>query len=92
MPLVAYNDLPTFERLRQEGCPVIGVDEAKKRQAPKLLRRLQMLKLRQSARSVAKLEQVDWEDAEQGIYPKSQLFEAPWIEWAKHYPRSLFCS
>ena len=36
MPLVAYNDLPTFERLRQAGCPVIGVDEAKKRQAPKL--------------------------------------------------------
>ena len=37
-------------------------------------------------RSINKLEQLDWEEAEKGIYPKSQLFEAPWLEWAKKYP------
>ena len=30
------------------------------------------------------LERIDWQDAEEGIYPKSQLFEAPWLEWAKN--------
>ena len=29
---------------------------------------------------------LDWEEAEQGIYPKSLLFDAPWIEWFKKYP------
>ncbi len=37
-------------------------------------------------RSMTALEQVDWLEAEQGLYPKSQLFEAPWIEWAIRYP------
>ncbi len=37
-------------------------------------------------RSMSALEQRDWHEAEQGIYPKTQLFEAPWIEWAKRYP------
>ena len=32
------------------------------------------------------LESIDWKEAEAGIYPKSQLFEAPWLEWAKKYP------
>ena len=36
--------------------------------------------------SMAALEKLDWQDAEQGIYPKRQLFEAPWIEWATKYP------
>lgn len=36
MPLVAHNSLPTFERLRQEGCSVIGAGDAEKRQGPKL--------------------------------------------------------
>tara|TARA_Y100001968_G_scaffold297513_1_gene306618 strand:- start:12603 stop:13667 length:1065 start_codon:yes stop_codon:yes gene_type:complete len=36
--------------------------------------------------SIKGLEDVDWQEAEEGIYPKSQLFEAPWIEWAKKYP------
>ncbi len=26
------------------------------------------------------------QEAELGVYPKSQLFEAPWLEWAKKYP------
>ena len=37
-------------------------------------------------RSIANLERIDWKEAEEGIYPKSQLFEAPWLEWAKKYP------
>ena len=36
--------------------------------------------------SIASLEKVDWEDAEQGVYPKSQLFDSPWLEWARRYP------
>ena len=37
-------------------------------------------------KSISKLERIDWEEAEAGLYPKSQLFEAPWIEWAIKYP------
>ena len=37
--------------------------------------------------AIDNLEKKDWEDAEKGLYPKSQLFEAPWIEWAKRYPK-----
>ncbi len=37
-------------------------------------------------RSMTSLEQTDWEEAEQGVYPKSQLFDAPWLEWASRYP------
>ena len=33
-----------------------------------------------------RLEKIDWQEAEAGIYPKSQLFEAPWFEWAIRYP------
>ena len=36
--------------------------------------------------SMEKLERIDWQEAEAGVYPKSQLFEAPWLEWAKKYP------
>ena len=36
--------------------------------------------------SMERLERIDWKEAEAGIYPKSQLFEAPWLEWAKKYP------
>ena len=37
-------------------------------------------------RSIEDLENVDWQEAEQGIYPKSQLFDTPWLEWAARYP------
>tara|TARA_Y100001968_G_scaffold304966_1_gene320445 strand:- start:158 stop:1219 length:1062 start_codon:yes stop_codon:yes gene_type:complete len=37
-------------------------------------------------RSMESLEKIDWQEAEEGIYPKSQLFEAPWLEWLKKYP------
>ena len=36
--------------------------------------------------SIASLEKLDWEEAEQGIYPKSQLFDSPWLDWATRYP------
>jgi len=36
--------------------------------------------------SMKNLERIDWQEAESGIYPKSLLFEAPWLEWAKKYP------
>ena len=42
--------------------------------------------IKEVRRSMVNLESVDWEEAEAGIYPKSQLFEAPWLEWAKKYP------
>jgi ubiquinone/menaquinone biosynthesis C-methylase UbiE len=32
------------------------------------------------------LMEVDWEEAEQGLYPTSLLFDAPWLEWAARYP------
>ena len=37
-------------------------------------------------KSMEALEQLDWREAEQGVYPKTQLFDAPWIEWATKYP------
>jgi len=40
--------------------------------------------------SMKKLELIDWQEAEAGVYPKSQLFDAPWLEWAKKYPLVWF--
>ncbi|MCP9926891.1 class I SAM-dependent methyltransferase [Cyanobium sp. CH-040] len=28
----------------------------------------------------------DWQEAEQGLYPASLLFDAPWLDWAGRYP------
>tara|TARA_B100000700_G_scaffold308508_1_gene386312 strand:+ start:1521 stop:2582 length:1062 start_codon:yes stop_codon:yes gene_type:complete len=42
--------------------------------------------IKEVRRSMEKLEKIDWEEAEEGIYPQSQLFDAPWFEWAKKYP------
>ena len=42
--------------------------------------------IKEVRRSMKNLEKIDWQEAEEGIYPKSQLFEAPWLEWAKKYP------
>ena len=36
--------------------------------------------------SMTKLAELDWEEAENNVYPKKLLFKAPWIEWAKTYP------
>ncbi len=42
--------------------------------------------IKEVRRSMKNLENIDWKEAEAGVYPKSQLFEAPWFEWAKKYP------
>ena len=42
--------------------------------------------IKEVRRSMENLERIDWQEAEAGVYPKSQLFEAPWLEWAKKYP------
>tara|TARA_Y100001968_G_scaffold154003_1_gene140672 strand:+ start:670 stop:1737 length:1068 start_codon:yes stop_codon:yes gene_type:complete len=47
------------------------------------LKRRLLLDLR---KSMQKLENLDWEEAAKGVYPKTQLFDAPWLEWAKNYP------
>lgn len=28
----------------------------------------------------------DWQEAEEGLYPASLLFDAPWLDWAGRYP------
>ncbi len=42
--------------------------------------------LKELRNSMTALEQVDWQEAENGIYPITQLFEAPWLDWATIYP------
>ncbi len=42
--------------------------------------------LNELRRSIDDLADLDWQEAEQGIYPKSQLFDIPWLEWAARYP------
>ncbi len=46
--------------------------------------------IREVRQSMSDLEKIDWKEAEEGIYPKSQLFEAPWFEWVKKYPLVWF--
>ena len=36
--------------------------------------------------SMAKLGSIDWQEAEEGLYPTSLLFDAPWLDWARRYP------
>ncbi len=40
--------------------------------------------------SISALEKIDWKEAEEGIYPISQLFDSPWIKWAARYPLIWF--
>ncbi len=37
-------------------------------------------------RAMERLIELDWQEAEQGIYPTSLLFDAPWLDWARRYP------
>ena len=37
-------------------------------------------------RSMDNLLERDWLEAEQGLYPTSQLFDAPWLDWMLRYP------
>lgn len=36
--------------------------------------------------AMARLQDRDWQEAEQGVYPASLLFDAPWLDWASRYP------
>ncbi|QPN66145.1 class I SAM-dependent methyltransferase [Synechococcus sp. CBW1006] len=36
--------------------------------------------------SMQRLLDRDWQEAEQGLYPASLLFDAPWLDWASRYP------
>ena len=38
-------------------------------------------------RALSALQDLDWQESEQGVYPKSLLFDIPWLEWAERYPR-----
>jgi len=37
-------------------------------------------------RAMDRLIELDWQEAEQGIYPTALLFDAPWLDWATRYP------
>ncbi|MEB3234328.1 MAG: methyltransferase domain-containing protein [Cyanobacteriota bacterium] len=41
---------------------------------------------RQIKASMDRLQDLDWEEAERGLYPASLLFDAPWLDWAARYP------
>jgi ubiquinone/menaquinone biosynthesis C-methylase UbiE len=45
---------------------------------------MQMLKDLQASQSA--LLDLDWQEAEQGLYPTSLLFDGPWLDWATRYP------
>ena len=32
-------------------------------------------------RALSALQDLDWQESEQGVYPKSLLFDIPWLEW-----------
>ncbi|MFZ0408525.1 MAG: methyltransferase domain-containing protein [Cyanobium sp.] len=36
--------------------------------------------------SMDRLIELDWQEAEAGVYPTSLLFDAPWLDWATRYP------
>jgi len=38
-------------------------------------------------RSMAQLEDIDWNEARDGLYPTELLFDLPWMDWAARYPR-----
>lgn len=42
--------------------------------------------LNQLRASMDRLLELDWQEAEQGVYPASLLFDAPWLDWATRYP------
>ncbi len=42
--------------------------------------------VRQMQARLNELIEVDWQDAEQGIYPTTLLFDAPWLEYGSVYP------
>jgi len=71
---VAHKEVST--RLMELLAPEAG---AKTRPIPP-----QMLSELQAAHQ--QLLDTDWQEAEQGLYPTSLLFDAPWLDWAARYP------
>lgn len=37
-------------------------------------------------KAMDQLTERDWQEAQQGLYPTSLLFDAPWLDWAARYP------
>lgn len=46
--------------------------------SPEILEKLQV--------KLKKLEEQDWQDAQQGVYPSSLLFDNPWSDFFRYYP------
>ncbi|KEF40835.1 MAG: methyltransferase [Cyanobium sp. CACIAM 14] len=71
---VAHKDMSTrlMKLLIPQGAPSVRQVDAEL---------LQELQAAQSA-----LLEVDWHDAEEGLYPTGLLFDAPWLDWATRYP------
>ncbi len=46
--------------------------------SPEILEKLQV--------RLKKLEEQDWQDAQQGVYPSSLLFDNPWSDFFRYYP------
>jgi ubiquinone/menaquinone biosynthesis C-methylase UbiE len=42
--------------------------------------------LTQLQQRLTKLQEVDWQDAEKGVYPTSLLFDNPWFDFLRYYP------
>jgi ubiquinone/menaquinone biosynthesis C-methylase UbiE len=46
--------------------------------SPEILEKLQL--------RLKKLEELDWQDAQKGVYPNSLLFDNPWSDFFRYYP------
>ena len=57
------------------------VPEQKTKSQPLSVQTLEKLQLR-----LKELEEVDWQDAQKGIYPKGLLFDNPWADFFRYYP------
>ena len=75
----AVNDVRTLAEQLLEGTP----PTLRQQRAQKLDdRTLQLVKERFEA-----VLEVDWQDAEAGLYPKSLLFDNPWQDFFRYYPQ-----
>ncbi len=88
LPKLAYQSFQqskTYFSLNHK----LASNQAKKLFAPGLQRNTQplspkiLLKLQQRVNDII---ETDWQDAEQGIYPHSLLFDNPWEDFFRNYP------
>ena len=72
---LAHKELSTkvMELMAPESVPKT------KKVSPEMLRMLQS--------SMSQLQERDWQEAQQGIYPTELLFDSPWLDWAGRYPQ-----